>query len=50
MRGWLKTFSERARPGAYLRVVSAGRVREGDVVHVVGRPAHDADVGSAFAR
>lgn len=47
-RGWLNTFTERARPGAYLRVVSAGRVREGDAVHVGDRPAHDVDVGLCF--
>lgn len=48
-RGWLKAFSERGRPGAYLRVVTPGPVRPGDPVEVVHRPDHDVDVGLCFA-
>jgi MOSC domain-containing protein YiiM len=47
-RGWLKTFTDRAHPGAYLRVVRAGQVGEGDEIEVVSRPDHDVDVGLSF--
>jgi MOSC domain-containing protein YiiM len=47
-RGWLRAFTARARPGAYLRVLVPGRVQEGDAVEVVHRPAHDVDVGLCF--
>jgi MOSC domain-containing protein YiiM len=47
-RGWLKAFTQRARPGAYLRVVSPGEVRVGDPVEVVHRPGHEVDIGLTF--
>lgn len=47
-RGWLKAFTSRARPGAYLRVVTPGEVREGDAIEVVHRPDHDVDIGFSF--
>jgi MOSC domain-containing protein YiiM len=47
-RGWLKTFTDRARPGAYLRVVCPGQVCKGDEIEVVSRPDHDVDVGLSF--
>lgn len=47
-RGWLKAFTARARPGAYLRVVSPGHVQERDPIEVVHRPRHDVDVGLCF--
>jgi MOSC domain-containing protein YiiM len=47
-RGWLKAFTGRARPGAYLRVVTEGEVRAGDTIEVVHRPDHDVDVGLTF--
>ena len=48
VRGWLKTFSAVARSGAYLAVVSGGRVRSGDPVRVVSRAEHDVDVPTTF--
>lgn len=47
-RGWLKAFTERARPGAYLSVVTPGRVRAGDAIEVLDRPDHDVDIGFSF--
>ena len=47
-KGWLKEFTRRAHPGAYLRVLAAGEVRAGDVVFVQSRPSHSVTVGMAF--
>jgi MOSC domain-containing protein YiiM len=47
-RGWVKRFTRRARPGAYLRVVSPGTIRAGEPVEVVSRPDHDVTIGVAF--
>jgi MOSC domain-containing protein YiiM len=37
---WIKTFTQRARPGAYLRVLTPGAVAAGDAIRVVHRPEH----------
>ncbi len=47
-RGWLKTFTSAAIPGAYLRVVTPGAVRTGDTVTVTHRPDHDVTVALVF--
>lgn len=47
-RGWIKRFTERAVPGAYLRVLRAGHIRAGDPVEVVERPDHDVTIGLTF--
>jgi MOSC domain-containing protein YiiM len=47
-QGWVKRFSEGARPGAYLRVVEPGLVAAGDGVRVVHRPDHGLDVATVF--
>jgi len=47
-RGWIKRFTERAAPGAYLRVLRAGHLRAGDPVEVVERPDHDVTIGLTF--
>jgi MOSC domain-containing protein YiiM len=47
-RGWLKTFTEAARCGAYLRVVSAGYASGGDPIVVTHRPDHDVTVELVF--
>ncbi|MFI9270053.1 MOSC domain-containing protein [Kitasatospora sp. NPDC052896] len=47
-RGWVRRFTERALPGAYLRVIEPGAVRPGDPVTVVHRPAHGLDVATTF--
>lgn len=48
VRGWIKTFTAAAVPGAYLRVVTAGPVRAGDTVAVIERPEHDVTVALVF--
>jgi MOSC domain-containing protein YiiM len=45
---WIKTFTEQARPGTYLRVVEPGYVRAGDLVEVVHRPGHDLSIAELF--
>ncbi|MGO9964657.1 MAG: MOSC domain-containing protein [Acidimicrobiales bacterium] len=47
-RGWLKEFTRRAHPGAYLRVLAPGEVRAGDPVVVESRPGHGVTVGATF--
>lgn len=47
-KGWVRRFTEEARPGTYLRVCEPGPVRAGDPVVVEHRPAHDVTVGIAF--
>jgi len=47
-RGWLRTFTVRGLPGAYLRVVSAGHVRHGDPISVLQRPDHGVTVAIVF--
>ena len=44
-RGWLRTFTQAARPGAYLSVVTTGVVRRGDPIEVVFRPPHEVTIG-----
>lgn len=46
--GWLKKFTRRARPGAYLRVAVPGEVRAGDPVVIEFQPEHDVTVGMIF--
>lgn len=45
---WLKTFTQVARPGTYLSVVSPGFVGGGDPIDVVYRPDHDVTVSLGF--
>ena len=47
-RGWLKTFTTTARSGAYLSVVTPGRVASADPVAVVHRPDHGVTAMLAF--
>ena len=47
-RGWLKSFTARARPGAYLRVVGEGHVRQGDPIAVLHRPSHQVTTAMVF--
>ena len=47
-RGWLKTFTQAALPGAYLSVVTPGVVRRGDPIEVVFRPQHEVTIGVMF--
>ena len=45
---WIKRFTERGAPGAYLRVVSPGTVGAGDRVTVRSRPDHGVTIGDTF--
>jgi len=47
-RGWLRTFTVAALPGAYLRVVTSGRIRHGDRIAVRHRPDHQVTVATVF--
>ena len=47
-RGWVKTFTKRAIPGAYLRVVEPGSVQAGDPIEVIDKPPHDISIGLMF--
>jgi MOSC domain-containing protein YiiM len=44
----IKRFTERATPGAYLRVLVEGEIGAGDAIEVVHRPDHDLTVGATF--
>jgi MOSC domain-containing protein YiiM len=46
--GWVKKFTARAVPGAYLRVIEPGVIRHGDPITVVHRPGHDVTVNLVF--
>jgi MOSC domain-containing protein YiiM len=48
IKGWVKTFTNAATPGAYLRVIESGTVRAGDSIVVADRPDHDVTVGLVF--
>ena len=45
---WVRRFAERARPGAYLRVLDPGVLAAGDVIDVVHRPGHGVTVTLMF--
>jgi MOSC domain-containing protein YiiM len=45
---WVKTFTQAARPGTYLRVLTPGEVQAGDRIEVVHRPGHGLTVGEVF--
>lgn len=47
-RGWLRIFTEVARPGAYLRVVTPGAIRSGDPIEVLHRPDHPVTVTMVY--
>ncbi|MFC7307455.1 MOSC domain-containing protein [Streptomyces monticola] len=47
-RGWVKRFTHKAAPGAYLRVVEPGEIRAGDPVEIVRRPDHEVTVAFQF--
>ena len=46
--GWVKRFTRKGAPGAYLRVIEPGEIRSGDPVEVVHRPDHDVTVALQF--
>ncbi|MER6711870.1 MULTISPECIES: MOSC domain-containing protein [unclassified Streptomyces] len=47
-KGWVKRFTQRGAPGAYLRVIEPGEIRAGDPVEIVHRPDHDVTVALQF--
>jgi MOSC domain-containing protein YiiM len=48
IRGWVKTFAQVGRSGAYLMIVTGGEVKRGDALRVVARAEHDVDVPTAL--
>ena len=46
--GWIKRFTQAARPGAYLRVIEPGDIRAADPVEIAHRPDHDVTVALVF--
>jgi MOSC domain-containing protein YiiM len=47
-KGWIKQFTQAARPGTYLRVIEEGEIRAGDPVEIVHRPSHQVTVALTF--
>ncbi|MFI0511467.1 MOSC domain-containing protein [Streptomyces sp. WSLK1-5] len=45
---WVKRFTQKGAPGAYLRVIRPGEIRTGDPVEIVHRPGHDVTVALVF--
>ncbi|MGZ4480528.1 MAG: MOSC domain-containing protein [Nocardioidaceae bacterium] len=45
---WVKRFTARGAPGAYLRVLHTGTVGAGDAIEVVHRPDHRVTVGETL--
>ncbi len=47
-KGWLRTFTLDARPGAYLRILTPGFIAAGDPVTIIHRPDHDVTISLAY--
>ena len=47
-RLWVKRFTQRGVPGAYLRVITPGSVSAGDAITVLHRPPHEVTIGLMF--
>jgi MOSC domain-containing protein YiiM len=45
---WVKRFTQRARPGTYLRVLQEGTLAPRDAIIVTHRPAHGVTIGETF--
>ena len=45
---WVKRFTDHGAPGAYLRVLSEGKITAGAPISVIHRPAHGVTVGEVF--
>ncbi len=45
---WVKRFTAKAAPGAYLRVIEPGEIRAGDAMEIIHRPDHDVTVALQF--
>jgi len=46
--GWIKRFTQAARPGSYFRVIEPGEIQAGDQIEIVYRPDHDVTVALSF--
>lgn len=44
----VRRFTQRGRPGAYLRVLTPGELAADDLIEVVHRPGHGVTIGEAF--
>jgi MOSC domain-containing protein YiiM len=44
----VRRFTDRGRPGAYLRVIEPGEIAPGDSAELVHRPGHGVTIGLAF--
>ena len=47
-QGWIRRFTDQAKPGTYLRVIRPGQIRGGDPITIVHRPEHDVTVQLTF--
>lgn len=47
-KGWLKTFTQDARPGTYLSILTPGTLRAGDPITVLHRPKHDVTISLVY--
>lgn len=47
-KGWVKRFTQRGAPGAYLRVIEPGEIRGGDPIEILHRPEHEVTVALQF--
>jgi MOSC domain-containing protein YiiM len=45
---WVRRFTERGAPGAYMRVITPGIVKAGDEITVIHRPDHDVTIALMF--
>lgn len=45
---WVKRFTQRGAPGAYLRVISPGSVTAGDTITVIHQPSHGITIALMF--
>ncbi|NUT24590.1 MAG: MOSC domain-containing protein [Streptomyces sp.] len=45
---WVKRFTVKGAPGAYLRVIEPGEIRAGDAMEIIHRPGHDVTVAMQF--
>ncbi|GGY03106.1 sulfurase [Streptomyces djakartensis] len=45
---WVKRFTQKGAPGAYLRVIEPGEIRAGDPVEILHRPDHEVTVALTF--
>lgn len=45
---WIKEFTQDARPGTYLKVITPGSIKAGDEIEVIYRPPHDVTISMVF--